>query len=82
VGSILLSQEMLMPVAVFALLENDCCEVWVVEGDTVFGLESSDGRDEALKLVLGPHMKSMLRRLAYQGTAGDRNVHRMSGRIH
>jgi hypothetical protein len=81
VGSILLSREMLMPVATFALLENGCSEVWVVEGDTAFGLEPSDDRDEMLKLILGPHRKNMLRRFAYQGTAGDRNIHQMSGRI-
>ena len=40
-GSILLVREMLQPIAVFALLEAGCKEVYLV-GDSVVGMEESD----------------------------------------
>jgi hypothetical protein len=80
VGSIMLAPELLVPIAVFALLENGCKEVWKVENQGVHGIQPSDPPDtaESLKKWLGVEC---LRRLAYRGTAKDRNVHLMSGRV-
>jgi hypothetical protein len=80
VGSIMLAPELLVPIAVFALLENGCKEVWKVESQGVHGIQHSDPPDTAESLArwLGP---DNLRRLAYRGTASDRNVHLMSGRV-
>ena len=79
VGSVLLVREMLQPIAVFALLEAGCKEVYLV-GDSVVGMEESDppGTIEDVKRWA---KVDYARRLAYEGTAGDRNVHQMSGRI-
>ena len=80
VGSIMLAPELLVPIAVFALLENGCKEVWKVENQGVHGIQFGDPPDtaESLKKWLGVES---LRRLAYRGTASDRNVHVMSGRV-
>lgn len=80
VGSIMLAPELLVPIAVFALLENGCKEVWKVADQGVHGIQHSDPPDtaESLKKWLGTES---LRRLAYRGTASDRNVHLMSGRV-
>jgi len=77
IGSIMLAREMLVPVGIFALLESGCTEVWRKE-DSLFGIEPSDSREwcESFKKVYGP-----FQRFAYQGTAGDRNIHQMSGRV-
>ena len=79
VGSILLAPELLVPIAVFALLENGCKEVWKVENQGVHGIQFSDPPDtaESLKKWLG--VENL--RQHYRGTAGDRNMHLMSGRV-
>jgi hypothetical protein len=79
VGSIMLTREMLEPLAVFALLEGGCHEVYLVK-NSVVGIEPSDPPDaiEDVKRWAGVEYA---RRLAYRGTAGDRNVHVMSGRV-
>lgn len=77
VGSIMLSQEMLIPVGIFALLESGCSEVWL-DGNSLFGIEPADLPDY-LDTVKKAHPS--LRRFAYRGTAGDRNLHMMSGRV-
>jgi hypothetical protein len=79
VGSIMLSSEMLVPVAVFALLETGCTEAWLV-GQAVVGIEAADGELD-VQLLRGFHEKEFRRRFAYQGTAGSRNRHEMSGRV-
>ena len=79
VGSIMLSRELLIPIAVFALLETGCTEVWLV-GEAVIGIESGDSESE-VDLQRNFHEKSFRRRLAYHGTAGSRNRHVMSGRV-
>jgi hypothetical protein len=78
VGSIMLAPEMLPAVGIFCLLEHGCTEVWR-KGETLFGVEPNDDADrlQAVKEAHGP-----LRRLAYGGTAGDRNMHVMTGRVH
>lgn len=77
VGSILLTHDMLTSIAVFALLETGCTEVWVLKNKAVVGIEASDTEEE-LKIWQDVH--APFRRLKPQGTAGDRNVHLMTGR--
>ena len=80
VGSVMLSFEMLVPLAVFALLENGCTEAWLVRDGGVIGIEAGDDAEmiDANRRMVG---EKLLRSLAYRGTAGARNVHVMSGRI-
>lgn len=80
VGSVMLSLEMLTPIAVFALLESGCTEAWLVRDGGVIGIEPDDAADmiDANRRLIG---ERRLRSLAYRGTAGDRNLHVMSGRI-
>ena len=79
VGSIMLTREMLEPLAVFALLEAGCKEVYLVK-NSVVGIEASDP-PTAIEDVKRWSGVEYARRYAYRGTAGDRNVHVMSGRI-
>ena len=79
VGSILLTREMLQPLAVFALLESGFKEVYVVK-DSVHGFEATDAPD-LIEDVKRWSRVDHARRLAYGGTAGDRNIHVMSGRV-
>lgn len=78
-GCIMLAFEMLRPLAVFALLEGGCKEVYLVN-DSVYGVESSDP-PTAIEDVKRWSKVEHARRLVYAGTAGDRNVHVMSGRV-
>jgi hypothetical protein len=80
VGCILLSREMLVPLGVFALLESGCTEVWLYQNGSVLGIEPNDPpeRIESLRQQSG---EALVRTFAYRGTAGDRNVHLMSGRV-
>jgi hypothetical protein len=75
----MLAHEMLRPLAVFALLESGCREAYLVN-DSVHGFEESDppGLIEDVKRWA---KVDYARRLAYAGTAGDRNVHVMTGRV-
>ncbi len=79
VGCIMLTREMLQPLAVFALLESGCKEVYLVN-DSVHGSEETDAPD-LIEDVKRWSKADHARRLAYGGTAGDRNVHVMSGRV-
>jgi hypothetical protein len=81
VGSIMLSQEMLVPLGIFALLENGCREVYILNG-TVVGLEPGDPAD-TLTTMCRVLKTECSRRFSYggPGAVGDRNVHQMSGRI-
>ena len=79
VGCIMLAGEMLQPLAVFALLESGCKEVYLVN-DAVHGFEGTDAPgliEDVKRWSKADHA----RRLAYGGTAGDRNAHVMSGRV-
>ena len=80
VGSVMLPFEMLVPLAIFALLESGCPAVWIVRDGGVIGIEPSDSPEiiEANRNLVGDRLA---RTLAYRGTAGDRNVHVMSGRV-
>jgi len=77
VASAMLAPEMVVPLAVFALLEAGCSEVWVGNG-SVLGVEHNDGEDQVA--FMKEHLK-VRRRLAYHGPHKDRNRHQMSGRI-
>lgn len=79
VGCVMLTREMLQPLAVFALLESGCKEVHLIK-DSVYGVELSDP-PTAIEDVKRWAKVDYARRLAYAGTAGDRNVHVMSGRV-
>lgn len=76
VGSILLSREMMLPLAVFALLESGCTKVLLCATRAV-GIEGSDS-DDAVAAAKERHNPERV--LSYGGTAGDRNVHLLSGR--
>ena len=73
-GSIMLTQEMLIPLGIFALLESGCHIVWLLDDRSLIGFEPDDKQEAGL----GFH--TILRVFSYGGTAGDRNVHMMSGR--
>jgi hypothetical protein len=80
VGSVLLSQEMFTPVAVFALLESGCDEVWLRQDGYLIGFEGQDAPDRR-RAWLERHRGQLSRRFGLDGTAGDRNRHEMSGRV-
>ena len=79
VGSIMLVPEMFTPLAVFAVLESGYRECWVTRNGGVYAIDPDDPEDaiEAVRRWLGVEG---MRRFSYRGTAGDRNVHVMSGR--
>lgn len=77
VASIMLTQEMLVPLAVFALLEAGCREVWVTSG-AAFGVEDGDSEAEVTRLKQTHEVR---RRFAFHGPFADRNQHQMSGRV-
>ena len=79
VGSIMLTQEMLIPLAVFALLESGCKEAYLMGGG-VLGIEAGDPPDAA-ETMRKVYRVEYARRFSYGGTAGDRNTHVMSGRV-
>ncbi|WP_146118972.1 hypothetical protein [Blastopirellula marina] len=76
IGSIMLSNEMLIPLGIFALLESGCSEVWKSE-HVLLGVEPFDESDR-LDAVRRHHGE--MRRFSYRGTAGDRNTHVATGR--
>lgn len=75
-GSIMLCHEMLVPIGIFALLEHGCIEVWKTN-DLLLGIEKTDSQEQ-LEALQRQH--GLMRRFAYRGTAGDRNVHVFTGR--
>jgi hypothetical protein len=78
-GSILLPQSMFLPLGVFALLETGCTEVWQV-GEGLIGFEPTDSAEQRERTAL-VYAERRGRIFRYAGTAGDRNVHMMSGRV-
>ena len=78
IGSIMLTQEMLIPLAIFALLENGCTEAYILNG-TVIGIEPDDPPDTA-EAMRKAYRVEYARRFSY-GSGGDRNQHQMSGRV-
>lgn len=81
IGSILLPYDCLVPVAVFALLEHGCTEVWLYRDQRLRGIEPTDPADQVVLWRQSAAADQLVRTFAYRGTAGDRNVHCMSGRI-
>ena len=80
VGSIMLTTEMRVPLGVFALLESGCTEVWLYQNGSLLGVEKDDPPDLVERSrKMAP--ESLVRTFGYRGTAGDRNVHMMSGRV-
>jgi len=79
-GSLMLAPEMLVPLGIFALLEAGCTEVWLSKDGTVAGVEPTDS-PERVAAWKQAHAGEFARRFAYQGTARDRNVHVMTGRV-
>ena len=80
VGSIMLSPEMLVPLAVFALLESGCAECWVYANGSALGIEPGNAK-ERVELCRKILPEQMVRKLRYAGTAGERNVHLMTERV-
>ena len=74
VGSIMLSQCMLTPIGVFALLESGSTEVWLLKSGELLGIEPGDRSADMAVL-------NVVRTFSYRGTAGSRNQHVFSGRI-
>lgn len=77
VASVMLVPEMLQPIAVFALLESGCREVWIAERGT-FGVEADDTEEQ---VEMMKRSQKPTRRFAYSGPFKDRNQHQMSGRV-
>ena len=77
VASIMLTHEMLVPLAVFALLESGCREVWVTDRIAI-GVEPDDSDDEVERMK---RVHKPVRRFAFHGRFQDRNQHQMSGRV-
>ena len=81
VGSIMLAREVLPFIGVFALLEDGCPEVWLTKGGGLIGTQRTDSAEDVERFKQF-HASQLVRRFAYSGTAGDRNEHMMSGRVH
>lgn len=81
VGSVMLAREVLPFVGIFALLEAGCREVWLTKAGGLIGIEPSDDAEDVERFKQF-HGNDLARRFAYSGTAGDRNEHMMSGRVH
>ena len=77
VASIMLTQDMFVPLAVFALLESGYRECWL-SLNAVIGIESSEGSDVVERLK---ESYRLARRFSYHGPNQDRNQHQMSGRV-
>lgn len=79
-GSILLAPQLLVPIAVFALLESGCTEVWLYANGGLLGVQPDDD-PERFERSRNLCRESLVRVFRYAGTAGDRNIHVMSGRV-
>ena len=76
VGSILLTRDMFVPLAIFALLNSGYKECWATGCGGVVAFRETDADIELWKKQL-----NVGRRFAFSGTAGDRNRHEMTGRV-
>ena len=74
IGSIMRTQEMLIPLGIFALLESGGSVVCLLDDRSLMGFEPDD-KQEAWTGIHTIH-----RTFSYGGTAGDRNRHELSGR--
>lgn len=80
VGSILLTPQMRVPIAIFALLETGCTECWLYADGSLRGIEADDP-PALIDAVRQMNLQPLVRTFRYGGTAADRNVHLMSGRV-
>lgn len=78
-ASIMVTQEMLIPLAVFSLLESGTCREVHLMGSVVIGIEAGDPPDAA-ETMRKIYRVEYSRRFSY-GPHGGRNQHMMSGRI-
>lgn len=79
-GSIMLTHDLLVPLGIFALLETGCTEVWLYQNQSLLGVEPGDD-PEQVAFAETIAREAIVRKFGYRGTAGDRNVHLMTGRI-
>jgi hypothetical protein len=79
--SVMLPHEMVIPLGIFALLDNGCKEVLATNGE-LYGVELEEDADKLYQTLM-QFGRSHVRRLKYRGTGpgGDRHVHEMSGRV-
>lgn len=80
VGSIMLSNCMLTPVGVFALLESGCTEVRLYKSGGLLGIEPCD-QPADIEVLNAFSKDEFVRTFSYRGTAGSRNRHVFSGRV-
>ena len=76
----MLATQLLVPLGVFALLEAGCTEVWLYQNGSLCGVEPTD-TPERIESCRKLGSEALVRTFSYRGTAGARNVHRMTGRI-
>lgn len=76
----MLAPELFGAVCVFALLDSGCKEVWLFKNFSLLGVEPGDNPQEVAtaKMI---YAENTVRYFRYAGTAGDRNVHEMTGRV-
>ena len=67
VASIMLSMEMLIPIGIFALLENGCHIVWLLDDRSLIGIEPSDTEQPLPRL---PHDRSRVQLLRLRVVTG------------
>lgn len=79
VGCFMAAPELFVPLAVFALLEAGHKEVYLMKDGAVLGFKDEPTAED-LRVVQIVH-GGFARGFRYGGTAGDRNVHEMSGRV-
>jgi hypothetical protein len=77
VASVMLTEDMIVPLGVFALLEAGYPEVWVTD-HTVIGIEPDDSSEDVERMR---RVHQPARRFVYRGPFQDRNQHQMSGRV-
>ena len=70
----------LVGLGVFALLESGCRECWLHASGELIGIEQADN-PETVQGCAELYEGAIARRFSYRGTADDRNVHLMSGRV-
>jgi hypothetical protein len=77
VASAMLAPEMILPLAVFALLDAGCRVVWIT-GSAAIGIEADDGEEDVERMR---ELRRPVRCFGYHGPFQDRNQHQMSGRV-
>lgn len=86
VGCIMLPHDFLGPIAIFALLRGGYDVVWQCKGGTFHGMGRGEEKEYKDQEADPNHAYSIIKAMGYErswsfaGTAGDRNVHQMSGR--